>query len=721
LNEFPFILIRGLVVAVKYIRQALFVISLKFFWPFAFTHSHAESIRREVVVYGGTSAGVTAAIQAKKMGKSVILVSPDVHLGGLLSSGLGWMDSGKKEAVGGLAREFYHRVWRHYQSVDSWRWQKKEEFGNRGQGVPAIDGEKRTMWVFEPQVAENIFESWIQEFGLEVARNEWLDREKGVLVRNGAIQSITTLSGNQYEGKIFLDCTYEGDLMAAAGVSYFVGRESNDVYGEKINGVQAKLAKQHQFNPKIDPFVIEGKPSSGLLARISDIPPGKDGSGDEKMQAYNFRLCLTQHEKNKVPFLKPEKYDPQEYELLLRTLIQGSSHMFGKFDPIPNAKTDTNSFGPFSTDNIGMNYRYPEASYEERSLIIEEHKTYQKGFFYFLGNDPRVPLEVREQMTKWGLAKDEFEDNEHWPHQIYVREARRMVSEFVMTELHVRGKVETPQPIGMGSHNPESSHVQRYVKTDRSGKSYVVNEGGVQVDSNAPYPISYQCIVPRKEECGNLLVPVCVSSSHVAYASLRKESVLMILAQSAGAAACIAIDEGINVQQVSYEKLKLQLLEDGQVLELQENNLVATGLGINPDDLQGLVVDGREVKLKGEWTQSASLRPFVGNGYFHDGNGGKGMKSAEFPFSPFKDGIYEVRISYIPSGNRAGAVKYSVSSEQGVEERVVDQRKVVGLGKIWHSLGSFTFKAGKSYAVSLQNEGTQGYVVVDALQLLRLD
>ena len=705
----------------SYIRLFTLCLLLGIFQVLCPFSGFAESIQRDIVVYGGTSAGVTAAIQAKKMGKSVILVSPDVHLGGLLSSGLGWMDSGKKETVGGLAREFYHRVWRHYQSVDSWRWQKKEEFGNRGQGVPAIDGEKRTMWVFEPQVAENIFESWIQEFGLEVARNEWLDREKGVLVRNGAIQSITTLSGNQYEGKIFLDCTYEGDLMAAAGVSYFVGRESNDVYGEKINGVQAQLAKQHQFNHKIDPFVIEGKPSSGLLSRISHIPPGKDGNGDGKMQAYNFRLCLTQHEKNKVPFSKPEKYAPQEYELLLRTLIQGSSHIFGKFDPIPNAKTDTNSFGPFSTDNIGMNYRYPEASYEERSLIIEEHKTYQKGFFYFLGNDPRVPLEVREQMTKWGLAKDEFEGNEHWPHQIYVREARRMVSGFVMTELHARGKVETPQPIGMGSRNPESSHVQRYVTTNRSGKSYVVNEGGVQVDSNAPYPISYQCIVPREEECGNLLVPVCVSSSHVAYASLRKESVLMILAQSAGAAACIAIDEGINVQQVSYEKLKLQLLEDEQVLELQENNLVATGLGINPDNLQGLVIDGREIKLKGEWTQSASLRPFVGNGYFHDGNGGKGMKSAEFPFSPVKDGIYEVRISYIPSGNRAGAVKYSVSSEQGVEERVVDQRKVVGLGEIWHSLGSFTFKAGKSYAVSLQNEGTQGYVVVDALQLLRLD
>jgi len=402
-------------------------------------------------------------------------------------------------------------------------------------------------------------------------------------------------------------------------------------------------------------------------------------------------------------------------------LIEESSHILTKFYPIPNAKTYTNNFGPFSTDNIGMNFRYSEASYEERSLILEEQKTYQKGYFYFLCNDPRVPLEVREQIAKWGLAKDEFEDNEHWPHQIYVREARRMVSDFVMTDLHVRGQVETSQPIGMGSRYMESSHVQRYGKKDRSGKSYDVNEGGVYMDSDTPYPISYQCIVPRKEECGNLLVPVCVSSSHIVHASLRKESVFMILAQSAGAAACIAIDEGINVQQVSYEKLKRQLLEDGQILQLQENNLVATGLGINPNDLQGLVVDGTAIKLKGKWTQSASLRPFVGNGYFHDGNGGKGMKSAEFPFSPVKDGIYEVRISYIPSGNRAGAVKYSVTSEQGVEEKVVDQRKLVDLGGIWHSLGSFTFKAGKPYSVSLQNEGTQGYVVVDALQLLRLD
>jgi hypothetical protein len=681
----------------------------------------AETRQRDVIVYGGTSVGVTAAIQAKKMGKSVILVSPDVHLGGLLSSGLGWTDSGNKETIGGLAREFYHRVWRHYQSVDSWCWQKKEEFGNRGQGVPAIDGEKRTMWVFEPHVAESIFESWVKEFDLEVIRNQWLDREKGVEIRDGYIRAINTLSGNRYEGKIFLDCTYEGDLMAAAGVSYIVGRESNEVYGERLNGVQLKMPRRHQFMPQVDPFIVEGDPASGLLARISDQQTGEEGTGDSKLQAYNFRLCLTQYEKNRVPFSKPEKYDPQQYEILLRALIEESSHIFTKFYPIPNAKTYTNNFGPFSTDNIGMNYRYSEASYEERSLIVEEQKTYQKGYFYFLCNDPRVPLEVREQIAKWGLAKDEFEDNEHWPHQIYVREARRMVSDFVITDLHVRGQVETPQPIGMGSRYMESSHLQRYGKKDRSGKSYDVNEGGVYMDSDAPYPLSYQCIVPRKEECGNLLVPVCVSSSHIAYASLRKESVFMILAQSAGTAACIAIDEGINVQQVSYEKLKRQLLEDGQILQLQENNLVATGLGINPNDLQGLVVDGTAIKLKGNWTQSASLRPFVGNGYFHDGNGGKGMKSAEFPFSPVKDGIYEVRISYIPSGNRAGAVKYSVTSEQGVEEKVVDQRKVVDLGEIWHSLGSFTFKAGKPYSVSLQNEGTQGYVVVDALQLLRLD
>ena len=708
-------------VGITFILFSIFRRYLYFLALLGWFSSFAVTKQRDVIVYGGTSAGVTAAIQAKKMGKSVVLVSPDTHLGGVSSSGLGWSDSGHKEAIGGLAREFYHRVWRHYQSVDSWRWQKMEEFGNRGQGSPAIDGEKRTMWVFEPHVAENIFESWIEEFEVEVIRNEWLDREKGVEVRDGRILAINTLSGNRYEGKMFIDCSYEGDVMAAAGVTYFVGRESNRVYGERVNGVQKKWAHQHQFLSKIDPFVVEGDRASGLLARISNNPPGKEGRGDAKMQAYNFRLCLTQNEQNKVPFPKPAKYDPFQYELLLRTLVQEPEPVFGKFDPIPNAKTDTNNYGPFSTDNIGMNYGYPEASYEDRARLVAEHETYQKGYFYFLSNDPRVPAELRARIAKWGLAKDEFKDNGHWPYQIYVREARRMVSDFVLTEKHLCGQIETPDSIGMGPSTMASHHVQRYVATDVDGKSYVMNEGDVQVDPGGPYQIPYQSLTPKEEECQNLLVPVCLSSSHIAFSSLRMEPVFMILAQSAVTAASIAIDEEINVQQVSYEKLKQKLSTDGQILELQENNMIATGQGINPLGLPGIIVDGERIKLKGEWTQSSSLRPFVGNGYFHDGNGGKGMRSAEFPFSTKSDGLYEVRVSYIPSGNRAGTVKYVVTSEQGVEEKVVDQRKVDGIGQIWHTLGSFEFKEGKPYSVALRNDDTQGYVVVDALQLLLLD
>ena len=703
----------------------LAIFNIKKYWLlFLFLGSlfvRGEERVRDIVIYGGTSAGITAAVQAKKMGNSVVVVSPDIHLGGLSSSGLGWTDSGKKEAIGGLAREFYHRVWRHYQSVDSWTWQAMEDYGNRGQGTPAIDGAKRTMWIFEPHVSEEIFETWVKEHDLDVIRNEWLDRERGVEISNGVIRAITTLSGNRYKGKMFLDCTYEGDLMAAAGVSYFVGREANSVYGETLSGVQTRAARSHQFKRKIDPFVIEGDPSSGLLARISDQPPGMEGSGDTKMQAYNFRLCLTQVEENKRPFPKPEKYDPLQYELLLRTLLKGSTHVFGKFDPIPNAKTDTNNHGPFSTDNIGMNYAYPDASYDERDRIIAEHETYQKGYFYFLCNDPRVPEEIRSKMSSWGLAKDEFEDQGNWPHQIYVREARRMISDFVTTEHHLRGLKETPHSVGMGSYTMDSHNVQRYVATDTSGKPYVLNEGDVQVDPGGPYQISYNSLIPKEEECKNLLVPVCLSSSHIAFGSVRMEPVFMILAHSAATAASLAIEDGVIVQRVSYEKLKNKLMDDGQVLALEKNDFIASGNGIDPQTLSGVVVEGDQVNLLGDWTKSSSLRPFVGDGYFHDGNGGKGMRKAEFPFLTDRNGLHELRISYIPSGNRAGKVKYLVEDEKGLEEILVDQRKKGSVEKIWHSLGSFDFLRGKSYKVSLQNDDTEGYVVVDALQIIPLN
>ena len=691
-----------------------------FFFPF-FCVFAQKTYSHDVVIYGGTSAAISAAVQVKSMGKTVVVVSPDKYLGGLSSSGLGWTDSGKKEAIGGVARDFYHRVWRHYQSVDSWRWQKMDEYGNRGQGAPAIDGDRRTMWIFEPHVAGLIFESWVKENELEVYRDEWLDREKGVNKEGTKIRSISTLSGNTYQGSVFLDCTYEGDLMASSGVSYFVGRESNSVYGESLSGVQIKRARSHQFKGRVDPFVIKGDPSSGLLARISDQSPGNEGEGDSKMQAYNFRLCLTQVEDNRIAFPKPDQYDPLQYELLLRTLIQDSRHVFGKFDPIPNAKTDTNNHGPFSTDNIGMNYLYPEAGYEERKEIILEHERYQKGYFYFLCNDPRVPEDVRNKMNTWGLAKDEFEYNGYWPHQIYVREARRMVSNFVITELNIRGKSETPRSIGMGSYTMDSHNVQRYVAKDENGMAYVQNEGDVQVNPGGPYQISYGSIIPKVNECSNLLVPVCVSSSHIAFGSIRMEPVFMILAQSAATAAVLSIEDEISVQEVPYPKLKERLKVDGQVLELARSNRVTSGRGIDPQKMSGLVVDGEQLSFEGEWVESTSLRPFVGYSYFHDGNGGKGMRSACFPFEAPKDGLHEIMVSYVASGNRAGKVRYEIKDEKKLASVLVDQRKKGSTDNLWHSLGSFVFEKGKKYDLKVYNEDTEGYVIVDAAHIIPLD
>jgi hypothetical protein len=522
----------------------------------------------DVVVYGGTSGGVVAAVQAKLMGKSVVLVGPDKHLGGLTSGGLGWTDTGNKAVIGGLSREFNHRIWKHYDDAGAWRWQKKDEYGNKGEGTPAIDGAQRTMWIFEPNVAEKVYDAWVKEHNIPVVRDEWLDRAKGVKKTGNRITSITMLSGKTYTGKMFIDATYEGDLLAAAGVDYHVGREANRVYGEEHNGVQTGvLHHRHHFGvlkEKISPYVVPGDPTSGVLPRISTAHPGVKGEGDNKVQAYCFRMCLTDHPENRIPFAKPEGYDPKQYELLTRIYAAGWTETFGKFDPIPNRKTDTNNHGPFSTDNIGMNYDYPEASYERRREIIKEHETYQKGWLYFITTDPRVPADVREKMSTWGLPKDEFKDNGGWPHQIYVREARRMIGMYVMTENELRKKKPTPDSVGMGSYTIDSHNVQRYITPE----GYVQNEGDIGVSTGGPYEIAYGSLVPKRGQTENLLVPVCVSSSHIAFGSIRMEPVFMILGQSAATAAVMAIDAKIAVQDVPYAKLKERLLKDGQILSM---------------------------------------------------------------------------------------------------------------------------------------------------------
>lgn len=525
-----------------------------------------DSYSADVIIYGGTSAAVTAAVEVVRLGKTVIIVAPELHLGGLSSGGLGFTDTGNKAVIGGLSREFYHRVWMHYNDSVSWKWERHDEYGNKGQGTPAMDGENRTMWIFEPHVAEKVFEDFISEYDITVYRDEWLNRESGVITDNGNIVSFTTLSGKKFTGKMFIDATYEGDLMASSNVSYAVGRESCEEYNEQWNGVQAGVYHHgHYFKSNISPYVIPDDSSSGLLPYISAEPIQNNCSGDNQVQAYCFRMCLSNHPDNRVPFEKPDNYDPMNYELLARVFESGWDEWFQKYDMIPNRKTDTNNHGPFSTDFIGMNYDYPEGSYERRKEIIEEHMNYQKGLLYFVSTNERVPEDVRNEMSNWGLAKDEFVDNGNWPHQLYIREARRMIGEYVTTENEVLGKIDVNDPIGMGSYTMDSHNTQRYVTAD----GYVQNEGDVGVRPDKPYKVSYGSIIPKEGECNNLLVPVCLSSSHIAFGSIRMEPVFMILGQSAAAAACIAIDNKQSVQEVNYKKLKETLLDNGQVLSMK--------------------------------------------------------------------------------------------------------------------------------------------------------
>ncbi len=514
----------------------------------------------DIVVYGGTSSGVVAAVQASLMGKTVIVLEPGRHLGGMTASGLGWTDAGDKAVVGGLCREFYRRIKRHYDEPSAWKHEKPAQYERYR---PDDDA----MWTFDPHVAERVFTDWLAEHRIQVAFGERLDRGRGI-PKSASLPprmlSIRMESGEIYRGRMFIDATYEGDLLAAAGVSYTVGREANTRYGETLKGVQrSKNVHNHRFTVDVDPYVNPRDLASGLLPGIEKGFPPLDGQGDHRVQAYCFRLCLSRVPENRVPFPHPDGYKESQYELLLRNFEAGDPRFPMTLDPMPNGKTDTNDSGAVSTDSIGASHGYPEASYEERERIIAEHERYQKGLLWTLANHPRVPREIRKEMNRWGLAKDEFTESGNWPHQIYVREARRMVSDYVMTEADCLGERITPSSIGMGSYNMDSHNCMRYV----TGNGYVQNEGDVQESPRGPYRISYGSIVPKREQIANLLVPVCISSSHIAYGSVRMEPVFMILGQSAATAASLAIDDDVAVQEVSYEKLRARLLDDGQVLE----------------------------------------------------------------------------------------------------------------------------------------------------------
>ncbi|MEK6480263.1 FAD-dependent oxidoreductase [Catalinimonas sp. 4WD22] len=525
-----------------------------------------QAAEYDIVIYGGTSGGIAAAIQASRMDKSVVLIEPYQRIGGMTTGGLGQTDIGNKSAIGGISREFYQNIRKYYEDSANWEWQSRQSYQDGGQ-TRTEEGED-AMWTFEPSAALDVYEEMIAAENIELVRGKKLNRENGVTKEGTAITAIAMEDGTTYNGKMFIDATYEGDLMAAAEVDYYVGREPNSMYGETYNGVQ--MLEGHQFPDGVDPYVTPGDANSGLLWGITDAELEPQGSGDSLVQTYNFRICLTSDEENMIPITEPENYDASRYELLAR-LFEAQPDMrrinqYFIWSLMPNDKTDINNRGGFSTDMINWSHAYPEASYAERDSIIKAHEDYTKGLLYFYTTDPRVPAELQDEVKKWGYPKDEYEENGNWSPQLYVREARRLIGEYVMTQANCVGEEEIDDPVGLAAYTMDSHNCQRIVVENENGSPQVKNEGNVEVGGFPPYPISYRSIIPKQEEVTNLLVPVCLSASHIAFGSIRMEPVFMVLGQSAATAAAQAIDANQPVQEIDYQALRSKLEEDQQRL-----------------------------------------------------------------------------------------------------------------------------------------------------------
>ncbi len=667
----------------------------------------------DVVIYGGTSGGITAAIQTARMGKTAILIEPTKFLGGLTTGGLGATDIGNKKAIGGLSREFYAKVFQYYSDPTQWKQQTREAyFAAKPHGNT---GSEDTMWTFEPHAATEIYDAMLKEVvgKVTVVFSERLDLKNGVIKEGNRITQIRMESGRSFTAPMFIDATYEGDLMAKAGVRYAVGREANAMYGEQINGVQITRSVSHQFTQKVDPYVKPGDSSSGLLPGI-EKDPGDEFTGDHKVQAYNFRMCTTDVPENRLDWVKPANYDERWFELALRNVEAGDLRISWAPSPMPNRKTDTNNNFAISTDFIGQNWDYPDADYATRARIWQAHEDWQKGLMWTYAYHPRVPEKIRTAFQKFGLAKDEFTDNGHWPRQLYVREARRMVSDYVMTEKNCRRLEIVPDSVGMGAYNMDSHNIQRYVTVE----GYVRNEGDVQIGSR-PYPISYRSIRPREEECSNLLVPICLSASHIAYGSIRMEPVFMVLGQSAATAAVQAIEQNVSLQSIDPDKLKARLLADNQMLDFESPPAPAVR-SIQKADLPGIIVDDSEAQLAGFDSQGHTTPGFIGSGYRHDGGVGDGQQKARFVPALPTTGRYQVSIAYSALANRASNVPVIIHHAEGDSQVIVDQKQKPQGKNNLHPIGTYTFDSGSTHSVEITNTATNGHVIIDAVQFLEV-
>ncbi len=631
----------------------------------------------DICIYGGSSSGVIAAYTAARMHKNVILVEPGHHLGGLSSGGLGYTDIGNKYAIKGLSLDFYRRVGQHYGKFEQ--------------------------WIFEPHVAEDIFKQYIREADVAVLYDHAI---VGVTKKQGVITALSLMSSSgvpkTIKATVFIDCSYEGDLMARAGVSYTVGREANSTYNETYNGIQ--LREKHQFPDGVDPYKTPGDPSSGLLWGISDAPLGKAGDGDKKVQTYNYRICLTDEAANRIPITRPAGYDSTRYELLLRLLEKKPAKDLGgflKFDILPHHKTDINNNGAFSTDMIGMNYDYPEADYASRRKIGQAHTEYTKGLLYFIGHDERMPVDLREKMLAWGYPRDEYADNDHWTTQMYIREARRMKGAYIMTQANCEGRTTVADGVGLAAYTMDSHNCQRIVVN-----GMVKNEGDVQIGGFPPYPISYRALVPREEECRNLLVPVCLSASHIAYGSIRMEPVFMELGQSTAIAACLAVDRRVAVQQVDAAAIQKTLrndpLADGSTAEIIVDN-----------------DDTALVQVQGDWLKEK--HDSYGFSRLTDEHKDLSSKQVRFSVPVMTSGVYSLYI-YVPTvANASSTTPLVITSGQRSTAFAAPTGQLRVEGQTsgeWMSCGKYQLDASKKNYVVISNKGTDGVIVADAILLI---
>ena len=640
----------------------------------------------DVCVYGGTSSGVIAAYTAAKSGLKVVLVEPTEHIGGMTTGGLGYTDIGNKQVVKGLAKQFYRKIGKHYGALEQ--------------------------WIFEPSVADSIMRDYLSEKNISVLTGHRILSSSMLNERISSIiveQSSSPHKTREVFARYFIDCSYEGDLMARSGVSYTVGREANESYEETLNGVE--LMTRHQFPDGIDPYREPGKPESGLLWGISDETLKQNGTGDSKVQAYNYRICLTDRRDNMIPIGRPADYDSTRYELLLRLMAacpdKLSLNDWFIWSRMPGGKTDINNRGGFSTDMIGMNHLYPEASYELRDSIIEAHTSYTKGLLYFFGHDSRVPALLRAKMQLWGYPKDEYVRTGHWTPQLYIRESRRMIGEYVATQADCEGRAVPFDGVAMAAYQMDSHNCQRIV-IHKNGSAMVKNEGNVEVGGGLPYPISYRSLTPHRSECTNLLVPVCLSASHIAYGSIRMEPVFMVLGQVAALSCAEAIHkENCDVQDVDSRAINV-LIDENPYMD-----------GSQPD----LLIDDSD---SGVIASAAWIHRENAGGYglsYYESDKGEDAGSVRYTAVIPSDGLYSI-YTYQPVGRKYSSV-LSVDIEfSGAVHHVKLKRSEMNISgqtsTTWAEIGKYEFSSGEEVEVSITGKDSDGLLRADAVLFVKM-